>query len=425
MRSFTQRGVALVAVCAVIAVAAAVGTEFSYNTSIDYTAAANARDDMRAHFLAVSGMNLSRLVIKVQKDIFDRYRKYLGDVQLADFLPMFLGAFFGSGEEVQAIAESLGISAMGSEMKGLGLPKGFGAPDGEQPIAVSTDDGKINVNCANGSAQAQKQLELMLTALIAPTAYDRLFEERDGDGQFTDRQILVSAIMDYVDRDQALYGQNGQPEDYGYESFKEPYHAKDNYIDSVEELQLVRGMDDRKWAIFGSAFTAYGGCKINISAANDVNVIAAVIFQAAKDATDPVVNDPLRLWALAARVAQARLLGITFTDLASFSDYVKSPDGAIAEMLGQLADQNPSLVTDQTAELAIPGMPVVEGVDLDTAKLAQVARAGGRRTYRITANAKVGLVEKKIVGVWDSDTQNQNVRDPAYAKGSWVYWREE
>src|SRR5688500_10372109 len=94
-RHFSQRGIALVAVLSAIAVIAIVTTEFTYNTGIDFAAAANARDEMRAHFLARSGMNLSRLVVKVQKDVFDRYRKYLGDVQLADYLPLMIGAFGG------------------------------------------------------------------------------------------------------------------------------------------------------------------------------------------------------------------------------------------------------------------------------------------------------------------------------------------
>ena len=98
MRTETQRGMALIAVSAVLAVVGLVTEQFSYSTTLDYVAAANARDEMRAHFLARSAVNLSRLVIKVQKDIVDRYRQYIGDLQLADYLPMFIGAFGGKAE---------------------------------------------------------------------------------------------------------------------------------------------------------------------------------------------------------------------------------------------------------------------------------------------------------------------------------------
>ena len=413
-RHFSQRGIALVAVLSAVAVIAIVTTEFSYNTGVDFAAAANARDEMRAHFLARSGMNLSRLVVKVQKDVFDRYRKYLGDVQLADYLPLMIGAFGGGKDEVGALASLLGADPAADPSATI---KGLGLSEGEFDLQVTTDDGKINVNCAAGSANTVKQLELMLTSMVMPNAYDKLFEERDGDGQFSDRATFVKAIMDYVDKDTAAYGANGQPEDYGYQSLRQPYRARDNYLDSVDELQLVRGMDDKRWALFGPAFTVYGGCKVNVGAVQDPSVIMSLIVGAAKDQNDPVLRDNLKLFALAAAVAQARSYGMMFDDLNAFVEFVKDPQGAL---LGDLAQQ-----PQPQQNPALAGLPPLEGVELDPQKLANLARAGGRRTYRVVASAKIGRVEKKITAIWDTDTQNQNMRDPKQAKGTWVYWREE
>jgi len=98
------------------------------------------------------------------------------------------------------------------------------------------------------------------------------------------------------------------------------------------------------------------------------------------------------------------------------ADFVKDPSAYIAAELGEPASgqaQQPNPASH------------IQGVELDSAKLAQIARSGGRRTYRVTTTAKMGKVEKKVVGVWDTDFQNQNARDPAYARGTWVYWREE
>jgi general secretion pathway protein K len=417
-RLFSQRGIALVAVLSAIAVIAVVTTEFTYNTGIDLAAAANARDEMRAHFLARSGMNLSRLVVKVQKDVFDRYRKYLGDVQLADYLPLMIGAFGGGKEEVAALGALLGADP-GATPDGAEAPaiKGLGLSEGEFDLQVTTDDGKINVNCAAGSGNTVKQLELMLTSMVLSNAYDKLFEERDGDGQFTDRATFVKAIMDYVDKDTAAYGANGQPEDYGYQSLPQAYRARDNYLDSVDELQLVRGMDDKRWALFGAAFTVYGGCKVNVGAVNDANVIMSLIVGAAKDPEDPVLRDNLKLFALAAAVAQARTYGVMFEDLNAFAEFVKDPQGAL---LGDLTQQ-----PQQAQNPAMAGLPPIQGVELDAQKLGNLARAGGRRTYRVVASAKIGKVEKTITAIWDTETQNQNMRDPKQNKGSWVYWREE
>jgi hypothetical protein len=370
---------------------------------------------MRAHFLAQSAVNLSRLVIKVQHDVVDKNRSMVqqffgsADVQLADYVPMIMGAFGGTKDEVDTIAGAIG-GIDTSSIKGLGLP------EGTFDVEVSTDDGKINVNCANGQANTVKQLEAMLTALVSPGLYDRVFEERDGDGQFTDRATFIKAIMDWADRDTAAYGANGQPEEYGYESFADPYEARDNYLDSIDELQLVRGMDDRRWQLFGPSFTIYGGCKVNLGAAQDLGVIAAIIWQAAKNPQDPVLQDPMKFYALVQRVAQARSFGIMFDNVNDFASFVKEPDALMAELFGAAGGA-------QAAQQA--GFMPVEGIELDTQKLNLVARTGGRRTYRVKASARIGKVEKTIIGIWDSDTINQNPRDPAYAKGSWVYWREE
>src|SRR5262249_30201697 len=62
-----QRGVALVAVMLAIAIVLVFANEFGTSTSVDLMAAANYRDQMRAHFLARSAINLSELVIRVQQ----------------------------------------------------------------------------------------------------------------------------------------------------------------------------------------------------------------------------------------------------------------------------------------------------------------------------------------------------------------------
>jgi general secretion pathway protein K len=296
-------------------------------------------------------------------------------------------------------------------------------PAGNFDIAVTTDDGRINMTCAGGSVNSQGQIEKMLTAMVAPPAYERMFQERDGDGQFTDRATFVRALIDWVDRDSAGYGASGQPEDYGYESRRDDaYKARDNYPDSLDELRLVRGMDERRWGLFGNALTIYGGCKVNVNAANDLNVIRAIIALSAKDSNDPVLRDVTKLWRLAAVVAQARGLGLPFKNVDEFAEFVKDPAAALGDLMNpasSVAEGNKPGGTNPTPNLQI------QGVELDPVKLKQVARTGGRRTYRVTATATMGKIEKKIVGVWDNDTTNQNFRDPAYSRGAWVYWREE
>jgi hypothetical protein len=82
---------------------------------------------------------------------------------------------------------------------------------------------------------------------------------------------------------------------------------------------------------------------------------------------------------------------------------------------------------------SLAGVPQVDGLELDMTKLRQVARSGPRRVYRVEVIATVprggegsGLeYNKRLTAIWDTKTQNQNMRDQAYSRGAWVYWRQE
>jgi general secretion pathway protein K len=424
-KRFTQDGMAIIAVTTAIALLTIPTVEFMYATNVDYDSAANARDDVRAFFLARSVMNLAQLVIKVQHDIIDRNRRALAqmgmpDVQIGDFMSLLETPICGGKDEIGDLAKLASIDA--NQAKGLGIPFGTCRVD-----TFENEDGKININCANGQPATANAIGAALTGLVAPPAYDKMFEERDGDNQFTDRPTFVAALLDYVDRDEAHFGLQGQSEEYGYEALKDPYRPKNNYIDSVDELQLVRGMDDKKWQLFGPLFTIYGGCKVNVAATQSPITLMGIIWQSAKDPNDPVLQNLVKLWALAQRVAQAKSLGYPFEDLATFANFVKDPDTALGLKLDNGANSSNPLT--QASALAGQNMmstlQPVDGVVLDPQKLNLVAKAGPRRIYRVVGAAQVGRVQKRIIGVWDTETHNQNMTDPAYARGTWVYWREE
>jgi transposase len=90
-----QEGAALLSVVVVIAVIATMAADFAYNSEVDLAAAANARDDLRAHYLARSGMNLSRLLLRVQERFIEPNRQFFGgmDLQIADYAPVLISAF--------------------------------------------------------------------------------------------------------------------------------------------------------------------------------------------------------------------------------------------------------------------------------------------------------------------------------------------
>lgn len=410
-RYFSERGVALLVVSVSLSIIMLLTSEFGTNTTIDYYTATNVRDNMRAEFLARSGQNLAKLIVRVQTDLVDKYRKQmnLGDLQLADYTSLFMSAFGGSKQESKDLASGFGLGGAG-DIKGLGLAAGT------FNVTITTEDGKINLNCARGGRRTRQTLQTKLEALFYFDVFNPLFEKPSADGWQRDRARQVAALIDYVDEDTNKYDAPGAAEADDYQNLKDRYNPKNNYIDSVGEIKLVRGVDDRFWTLFGNQFTAYGDCRENVSAIQDPKLVMAIIFLTAKSPEDPVLRDMTKLWLLAQRVVGARGMGVYFDDLNAFADFVKNPDGALTDML-----QSRGLPTDQQQ-----GLQQIQGVELDKAKLQQIAYAGPRRIYRIESEARIGAVTKRITAVWDIEVVPQNSRNPQLAgKGAYVFWKEQ
>jgi type II secretory pathway component PulK len=420
-----QRGVALIAVTVALAICMVVSNDFGTQTTLDTLAAANVRDRVRAHFLARSSLEISRMMIRLQQ----RVEKNFPGVQITDFADTMMAAFCGSGEEFKDFA---GVDL--KDAKGLGIAEG-----GACGIKITTDDGKINVNCANNNSLAPF-IQSRIDALYYFNAYDPVFETEDAEGWRRDRATQTQAILDYVDRDNAKLGAAGTPEDYGYENLKDSYLPKNNYLDTVGEMKLIRGVDDRFWTLFGDAFTVYGGCKSNVNAMEDPGVIAATIYLAAKDKNDPALQDPAQLWMLANLVIKARAFFITFDKIQDFVDFVKDPMSQFT--LPTLPGQPPA---DNSAIMAGMGIPPGTrlGIELDPAELEKIATVSKRRTYRIEAwgeaireardsegNYLFPPVRRTITAVWDTNIEPQAFRpsatgSPQALKGAWVYLRED
>lgn len=411
-----------------IAFTIVLSNQFGSSTNVDLIAAANYRDQMRSHFLARSAANLSELVIRLQQRI-DNIKELRGTVQITDFADQVLLAFCGSSEEVMA---AVGFDS--STAKGLGADVGTCGIVG----SITTEDDKLNVNCSNGNEATAATLKSAMDALVYFPAYDPVFEEEDAEGYRRDRALQVSSIMDYIDSNTLRNRDRGTTEDYGYESLKDPYKAKNNYIDTLGEVKLARGVDDRFWTLFGSAFTAYGSCKVNISAISNSQLIAAILYLSAKNPNDPLLQNPQKLFLLAGLVAKAKQFGMQFTNVDDFIDFVKDPAGQLGALAGQ--GTMAGSAANAAVSAGIPGLAPGEkiGLELDKTKLGQMVTAGPRRTYRVQAWGEIERKQKSadgspvfppirstITGVWDTKVVPQNVRKSPQPKGAWVFMRED
>ena len=428
-RRRNQRGVALVTVLIAIAITLILSNEFGTTTSTDLIAAANYRDQVRSHFLARSAQNLGELVIRIQQRL-DNVKMLRGQVQITDYADQLILPFCGGPEEVQA---AIGFSS--SQVKGLGADIGTCGFNGP----IKTEDDKININCANTDA-SWATIKSALDALVYFPAYDMVFDDNDADNWHRDRVQQVAAIMDYIDKDSMHIRDRGTSEDYAYESLKDRYYAKNNYLDTVSEMKLIRGIDDRFWTLFGNAFTVYGGCKTNISAVSNTQLIAAILYLSAKNPNDPVILDPRRLFLLATYVSKAREFGEVFLKTDDFIAFVKDPGAQVASIAGSGAGTLAGSAASSALGAGLPGLQPGEkiGLELDKTKLGQIATVGPRRTYKVEAWGEIERKQKNkdgspvypairstITGVWDTKVVPQNVRKPPMPNGAWVYLRED
>jgi general secretion pathway protein K len=428
-----QSGVALLVTISVLALFIALVSEFTYETTIYSAQAANARDEVRAHYLARSSIALSRLMIRIQQrfiePIMGQAQQMLsqgagGDLgislRITDYAGPIMGFFGGSAEEVSSLGSLIGLDT--SSAKGLGLKSG------RMDAEISTEDGKIDINCGGGpSGDRQRQITVfrLLSALTFSPRYNRLFSERNADGQFIDRAELARAIIDWADADEGMFSVEpggGGAEDYRYDARSDPYRAHNNYYDTVDEVGLVRGMD----ADFIEAFLPYltvhasdQRCRVNLaSVKGDCTPLLVGLIRAAmlrdpnKPPSDPAVLDDNRVYPLASILCE-RGTAVGFDSLDTIARVMSNPQASIAR-------------DDPRYQL----MQSMRGIQISRADLETVAYVGPPRVYRVVATGESGKVKKKITAIIDTARApehpvSQNNFQAEKAAGVLQYWREE
>jgi general secretion pathway protein K len=428
-----QSGVAFLITISSLSLLIALVSQFTYGTTVDAAQAANARDEVRAHYLARSAVSLSRLLIKIQlqfvENIMQTAQQMLADkmdgqdlgisLRVTDYIGPVLGFFSGSKMETALLSGLIGIDT--SEATGLGIPTGH------MDAEITNEDGKIDINCGGGMApDRSKQIMVfrLLQALMASPRYNWLFEQRNAEGQFVDRVDLARAIIDWADADEqafAIDANSSGPEDYRYDQREDPYQAHNDRYDTVEETNLVRGMDPDYAEAFASNFTVYASnpdCKVNLASVKGdctpliVGLVRAALFpDPNKPPTDLSILDDNRLYPLASILCE-RSQAVGFGSLDALIGVLNNPAASIAR-------------DDPRYQL----MQNLTGITITRKQLEAVAYVGPPRVYRVVATGESGKVKKRIIVILDSKRQLDNPvtinPESERAAGVIQYWREE
>ena len=427
-----QSGVALLVTIAALSLLIALVSQFSYGTTVDVAQAANARDELRAHYLARSAMQLSRMLIKIQlkfvEPIMAQAQAMLASMagedlgislRVTDYTPMLLGFFSGNKTDVSMIGSMVGIDT--SEAKGLS------AISGKMDAEITNEDGKIDINCGGGvTPNRSRQITVfrLLSALFMSPRYDLLFSTPDASGMFVDRTDLARALIDWADSDEQMFSidaNSAGAEDYRYDQRADPYLAHNNYYDTVGETALVRGMNADFSEAFKPYLTTYASdenCKVNLASVKGdctpliVGLVrAALIPDPNTPPTDPSVLDDNLVYPLASVLCE-RGAAVGF-------DSLKTVIKVLTDPAGSLSKDDPRFQMMQN----------LTGITITEQQLSQVAYVGPPRVYRVVTTGESGKVKKRITAILDTarGLDNPVTDDAASEKAAGViqYWREE
>jgi len=304
--------VALVMVLGAITVLTVFLTELQEDTSASLAAALADRDALKAEYYARSAVHLARLLIASEPKITAEIKPMLAivtggaapkQIPIWAFVNEALGPF---NDELSASAFA-GMSGLDiSSGKNLGLSGG-----GHFEVSIVDEDSKINVNVAAKSDPISEQrLAKQLLGQFNQPQYAPMFEGRDGDDQFSDAPTRCGAIIDWADSSatsealatcdiSGVAPTSVGNEDNIYQTLNFDYVRKNAAFDSLEELRLVRGVDDAFWTTFVEPdpddpkkrnMTVWGKPQINVSTADPMTLLGIICANVDFNATDLCTN---------------------------------------------------------------------------------------------------------------------------------------
>ncbi|HSM92741.1 MAG TPA: hypothetical protein VLT47_07600 [Anaeromyxobacteraceae bacterium] len=376
-----DRGAALLVVIVSTAILTAIAVDLAYNTRVSLLTAANARDELRAEYLARSGVQLGRLVLQFQK-------------QLDDAVPAGGAAPRLQVWNVVPVTSALTEGLFGAGEGGAGKAGAFDVKVEDEGSKV---DAQLDGPATGGVLTAQVRSLLELTG---DPRWDPLFDREDANGLKVSRTDLAVYLHDWTDQNgtgSALsanlefadgFGDENQP----YSRGDDPYEAKNARFDSVDELYLVAGIDDAFMDAFGGRLTVYPDVngRMNVNSTDPAELVryAGVMADPPKQAR---LADPAFPKDLAKAVLNARLGGFLALRPVQF-----------AQLLQSLGVQVAGAYTQENATGPFTDRSLV---------------------YRVRATGTAGAAERRVDAVVSFDPQ-QIKQEPA-SGGRVLHWREE
>ncbi|HEY0092940.1 MAG TPA: type II secretion system minor pseudopilin GspK [Archangium sp.] len=428
-----ERGVALIIAVVSITLLTVVATEFAYNTRVDLQLASNQRDELQAMYMARSGISLSRLLLRFQKQVDQTPIPNIsgmlsqltgaagggappGGQQPASSLNLQLwklarvdchmlkgleaGGASDDEDEEEAAAPALHDAEDGELLPELALgaeKRSFGSFTGCFLATIQDEEEKLNLHRLNAGSGDALPTAMRMMDLLGDKRFEFLFSREDANGVRVNPQDVILAVKDWVDDDQVQSALNvNDPvnplsagfsdENSPYSRYEPRYEAKNARFDSMDELYRVHGVSDRFMAAFRDRLTVYPdvNSKPNVNTDDPMMMYMAILSAADPARPDPRLRDPVFVQEVIARIRAARAFSFMGMGVADFVTAIEAAGIAV----------NPAL----------------------KANVAGNRLLGDKsNTFSIKSVGEAGSVQKTITAVIKLDT----------GLGQLLYWREE
>ena len=438
-RERRSRGVALIIAVVSIAILTVIATDFAYNSRVDLQLAANQRDEVRAYYMARSGVALSRLLLRFQKQV-DQTPIPNPMAMLSQLMPGLAQQPQGGQQTPQPSSLNIQLYKMARVdchmLKGLVKSEGadgetapltpaeddpafkmddeeadpaarevasqmtqrsFGGFEGCFLATITDEEEKLNVHRLIAGAGDAYPTMLRMLDMLNDKRFEFLWERDDANKVRANPQEVVIALKDWADEDETGSAINltnptdpmpsgFSDEGAAYSRYEPDYEVKNARFDSLDELFRVHGVNDQFMSAFRDRLTVYPDFnrRPNINTDDPVMMGLAIMSVADPLKPDPRLQDPVFLNELITRIRSARM----------FSFFGMS-------------------VQDFVAVVESAGVPINAQVKSNVAGNRFVGDKS--QTFTIKSVGEAGSVQKTLTAVVRLDD----------SLGRILYWREE
>lgn len=275
-----RAGVALLMVVSIIAVLSVVLVEFSSTARTHLSTGINVRDDVRATTIADTALVMTRACL--DQTAWGPMAGAMKNVDMEKVCNLILGIFVEGRVD-------LPIGGLSLELQGI---KGVGLDIGEvEELSLVSEQsfiGLAGLYCPTNTLSCSPRISLARTlrTLFCDPRVAHVFEKEQEDGHRYTREEVVGNLIDWVDSDDnriyidpltwQFQAGAGEGEDSYLREGSLKYRSKDAPFDSIEELRMVRGINDELYNFLKDKVSVHAGVGVDINTAS-VEVIATLL----------------------------------------------------------------------------------------------------------------------------------------------------